>query len=395
MRYIWQHLDTITGTYTGEIPLAHFLKNYFKLNTKLGSRDRKMLSEMVYSWYRCEKGILHGKKQGIWDGEIDFEDKVKVCLLLCGAQGKHTKTFLPENWIPYLQKSIGTRIDFLKSQDIEFSIDGLFYSSTEFSDGIGKRDWQYSILTQPKLFIRIRKEKERITELLEKNQIDYEFVTDSCLALKNGAAIDKILPPTDYVVQDASSQQTRNYFKPQQHEKWYDCCAGAGGKSLLLKDIEPSVQLTVSDKRESILHNLKKRFAQYKHVTPISYTIDVANKEQLKKHIGNVKFDGIICDVPCSGSGTWARTPEQLYFFDSSAINNFSSLQQQIVINVADYLKSGGRLIYITCSIFKEENENNIARILNETDLQLEEQKLINGIEQTADSMFVAVLKKP
>ncbi|HXS35971.1 MAG TPA: hypothetical protein VN721_04685 [Flavipsychrobacter sp.] len=395
MRYIWQHLNTITGTYTGEIPLAHFLKNYFKLNTKLGSRDRKMLSEMAYSWYRCEKGILHGKKQGIWDGEIDFEDKVKVCLLLCGAQEKLTKPFLPENWTPYLQKSVDERIAFLKGQSIEFSIDDLFYSSVEFSDGISRKDWLYSMLTQPKLFIRIRKGKEKITELLEKNQIDYEFVTDNCMALPNGAAIDKILPPTDYVVQDASSQQTGNYFKPQQHEKWYDCCAGAGGKSLLLKDMEPSVQLTVSDKRESILHNLKKRFAQYNHVTPISYIMDVADKGQLKKHIGNMKFDGIICDVPCSGSGTWARTPEQLYFPDTAAIDDFSSLQQRIAVNVSDYLKSSGRLIYITCSVLKEENENNVTRILNETDLQLEEQKLINGIEQAADSMFIAVLKKP
>ena len=59
-----------------------------------------------------------------------------------------------------------------------------------------------------------------------------------------------------FEIQDISSQQTGNFFKPQPNEHWYDCCAASGGKSLLLHSIEPSIHITVSDKRNSILENL-------------------------------------------------------------------------------------------------------------------------------------------
>ena len=57
MRYIWQHIRSITEVYDGSIPLAHFLKGYFKQHPILGSRDRKMLSAMAYSFYRCSRGF--------------------------------------------------------------------------------------------------------------------------------------------------------------------------------------------------------------------------------------------------------------------------------------------------------------------------------------------------
>src|ERR1700761_4187052 len=90
MRYIWQHIQTIVETYKGDTPLTHFLKNYFKQQPKLGSRDRKILSEMAYALYRCEKGLT--------DANPDLEARIKACLFLSGSSLKHIQSFIPEEW---------------------------------------------------------------------------------------------------------------------------------------------------------------------------------------------------------------------------------------------------------------------------------------------------------
>jgi 16S rRNA (cytosine967-C5)-methyltransferase len=262
------------------------------------------------------------------------------------------------------------------------------------SAGIETQQWLGSMLQQPRLFIRIRKRREEIVRLLQQNELPFEELNDNCLSMPNGAPVDKLLPSDAYVVQDHSSQQTGTYFSPKTGESWWDCCSGAGGKSLLLKDMEPAVQLTVSDKRSSILHNLRERFKLYKHALPVSVVADVAEPGEIEKHLAGKLFDNIICDVPCTGSGTWARTPEQLYFFKEEYVREFSERQRQIATNVSSYLKPGGRLIYITCSIFREENEEIIDYFLSRNNITLESQQLINGIEAKADSMFVSVLRK-
>jgi 16S rRNA (cytosine967-C5)-methyltransferase len=369
MRYIWQHINTILESYTGDLPLAHYLKNYFKQNPKLGSRDRKILSAMAYSWYRCSKGI---------EGKIVFEEKIITCLQLC------------KNDIPALIAKEGITIPGVT----QFNEDQLFPYGIALSEGINKKEWQHSMLEQPKLFIRVRKDKGKVISLLNEKDIPFTFVSDTCLALPNGANIDTVLPQDCYVVQDASSQQTGAYFTPKKNELWLDCCSGAGGKSLLLKDKEPGVRLTVTDKRESIIHNLQQRFRQYGHELPVAHVTDTSNKEQLHKTLGTKRFDYIICDVPCSGSGTWARTPEQMYFFTPAILEKYTAIQKEIAINVAAYLKTGGSLIYITCSVFKQENEETVQEIINQAGLTLTESHLINGIPLLADSMFIAILKK-
>jgi 16S rRNA (cytosine967-C5)-methyltransferase len=367
VRYIRQHIGNILEAYKGDVPLSHFLKNYFKKYPILGSRDRKILSAMAYNWYRCVRGVNNDE------------------LLLSSMEQWFHETKLLTTPLPELLADASVLLD----------LDALFPYDVTLSTGIDKAEWLQSMLLQPDLFIRIRRDMEKITDLLRSHQVPFKFITDTCLSLPNGAKIDQLLPAESYVVQDASSQQTGAYFAAQKGEYWYDCCAGAGGKSLLLTDLEPGVRLTVSDKRESIIHNLQKRFRQYHHTVPASFVADVTNGQQLDKALGSRLFDNIICDAPCSGSGTWSRTPEQLYFFDPGTLPAFTSLQKRIAGNVVNYLKPGGRLFYITCSVFREENEEVISAIAGQTGLQLVGSHLINGAAIRADSMFIAIMRKP
>ena len=162
----------------------------------------------------------------------------------------------------------------------------------------------------------------------------------------------------------------------------------------MLKHLGVDIKLTVSDVRESILQNLKTRFRQYNLSPPESIVLDVSNETALTESLASRRFDAIICDAPCTGSGTWARTPEGTYFFKEESLQHYSSKQKSILVNAAGYLKPGGRIIYITCSVFKAENEDVVDFALENTGLHLVSSGLINGISIGADCLYVAVLEK-
>src|SRR5690606_34956666 len=111
--------------------------------------------------------------------------------------------------------------------------------------------------------------------------------------------------------------------------------------------------------------------------------------------LGDEKFDGIILDVPCSGCGTWGRTPEMIQHFSKEKLDEFTTLQKSIASNVIKHLKKGAPLVYMTCSVYAEENENMVRYLGDQFDLQREKMELIKGYHNRADSMFSVRLINP
>ena len=197
------------------------------------------------------------------------------------------------------------------------------------------------------------------------------------------------------MVQDASSQQIGEIFKPYLASlkgdiNVWDCCAASGGKSIMLFDQNPNFNLFVSDIRASILVNLQERFQS---AGIKKYTKFVADLTEKHLALPQYKFDVIIADVPCTGSGTWARTPEQMYYFKASQIEDYALRQKEIAFNALQYIENNGLLVYITCSVFKKENEEVVNQLVKKG-LELLIQETVQGFEHKADSLFVAVLKK-
>jgi len=147
------------------------------------------------------------------------------------------------------------------------------------------------------------------------------------------------------------------------------------------------MSITVSDVRESILHNLKGRF----HTAGIK-TYDAFVADLIRETPPGIAStaDLILIDVPCTGSGTWGRTPEELYFFNPDKIRRYSGMQQQIVSNLAANLAPGAWLIYSTCSVFKKENEDIAAFLLENFGLEQDKMENIKGYDLQADTMFAA-----
>jgi 16S rRNA (cytosine967-C5)-methyltransferase len=172
----------------------------------------------------------------------------------------------------------------------------------------------------------------------------------------------------------------------------WDCCAASGGKSVLLNDIlSKKIDLTVSDIRATIILMLHRRF---KKAGIKEYKYFIADITGAGFKPGDLDFDLVICDAPCTGSGTWSRTPEQLCFFKPSAITEYQQLQKKIVSSVLPHVKPNGLFIYITCSVFEKENEAIAELISQNFNCKLLQMQLLKGYDKKADNMFVAVFRK-
>jgi len=278
------------------------------------------------------------------------------------------------------------------------TMEHLFPFADELSQGINISQFSLSHLIQPDLFLRIRPGYEKIViQKLKTAGVSYQRVHHSCIALPNATKIEDVIELNkEAVVQDYSSQQVGEFLglvRPGRSDRVWDCCAGSGGKSIMAFDLNPKIELTVSDVRESILVNLKKRFEKAGIRKYESLMLDLSD-ENSQHSIFNNQQSIIIADVPCTGSGTWGRTPEQLCYFKRGKIEEYALLQRKIVSNALLQLKPGGHLLYITCSAFKKENEEMVDFLKTKFELQLIKMELLKGYDKKADTMFVALLQK-
>ncbi len=292
-----------------------------------------------------------------------------------------------------VETSIKEKIAKIKNHYSQFNMEKIFPFSMHLSDQINQVKFIESFLHQPKLWIRIRKDfRDEVWNELNAKNISFEAdeLDPLSVSLFNTTSLEK----TDsylngfFEIQDWSSQQTIKFIQPKPNESWWDACAGSGGKSMMMLDAEPTVKILATDNRESILKNLNERFTKVGIKNFKTFQLDLT-KEILKSEILNPKSE-ILADVPCTGSGTWSRTPEWLSMFDENSISQLVSSQRKIIKNLSATMRKGRTLVYITCSVFKNENENNVRWFEANTDLVLRDLNYIEGIDISADSMFVA-----
>lgn len=389
MSRFYTYLNTavkIVHQYRGEMPLHLWLKDFYRQRKQMGSKDRKLVSDLVYCYYRLGHALP----------AYPVEDRITAGLFLCHQSPQELLQHLQPEWNKLVGLPLAEKLPALQSRHPGFHLTPIFPWEDRLSTGLDPLLFNQSFLQQPDLFIRIRPGHEgEVEKRLDAAGVAYRRHPPVCIALPNTTKTDQLLElDREAVIQDYSSQQTgRYFFKPDQPASSvvWDCCAASGGKSMMAYDADPSIQLTVSDIRPSILHNLRQRF----HRAGIHhYQSLLTDLSQPNARTPSAEADLIIADVPCSGSGTWARTPEQLSFFQPEKILMYQELQKKIVAAAVKKLKKGGRLVYITCSVFKKENEEMAAYMKEALRLSVESAVLLKGYEMQADTMFVVVLNR-
>lgn len=382
-----QTAASLVNGYQGDLPLSHYLRDYFSKEKKHGSRDRKIIASACYHFFRA--GALFGYEAS--------PDNFLVSLFLCGDRASG----ILENLEPGLFSRLSLPLN-EKCAMLGLDVKKAFPLRSKLSSLIDADAFTASLFEQPSLFLRARPGKDKVVEQkLAAAGISFSKPRPGSFELPNQTNAGELMHiNAEAVVQDYSSQRVFDHLPVKELAernhgvlKAWDCCSASGGKSILLYDISGGrIELTVSDIRESILKNASQRLAQAGVPVARQFQADLSGADPVSP---GWQWPLIMCDAPCTGSGTWSRTPEQIRFTGEAHLARFLSLQQSIIDNSLRHLEKGGLFCYITCSVFEDENEKQVATCIERNSLKLEDSRYITGYGQGADTMFVALLRKP
>ena len=342
----------LVEAYSNQIPFPIYLHQQFQKNRNWGSKDRKTYRELCYL---ILKNFPYFKDQIV-------ERKIQILKELDSG-------ICPMYPDPYENlKSIIS--DFITLSDIP--------------------DWFHPI---PPVYFFSWEEMSETNQYLPK---DARLISANIVEFKSNASLESGIMEGRGIVQDISSSQVVMYWgQIFQKSRIWDCCSGAGGKSLIIKKMFTPERLLCSDIRENILMNLKKRFITNGITDSEVSCIDLETTDlALEENIKGIKV--VFADVPCTGSGTWRRNPENLIHFNLTMLTKYTERQQRILAQIGrlDYIET---IIYCTCSLFKDENENQIAEfLLNNPAFECIEQRYFGevGTIQKGDYLYAALLQR-
>lgn len=164
-------------------------------------------------------------------------------------------------------------------------------------------------------------------------------------------------------VQDEGSQLAALLVTAKPGLAVLDLCAGAGGKTLALAAImQNKGRLVATDLSAARLTRAKHRLRRAGVHVAECRALDSSNEKWLKRQ--KSKFDRVIVDAPCSGSGTWRRNPDRKWHFTPEELDRLTKIQSMLIAQGARTVKPGGRLIYAVCSFLNEEGPDRVHEFL-------------------------------
>lgn len=164
-------------------------------------------------------------------------------------------------------------------------------------------------------------------------------------------------------VQDEGSQLVALLTDARPGQRVCDFCAGAGGKTLALAAaMENRGQIVACDVRGGRIERAAQRLRRAGVYTVRRQQLESERDPWVKKH--KAGFDRVLVDAPCSGSGTFRRNPEAKWRLSEADLGELAALQARILESACRLVKPGGRLVYATCSLLREENEAQVESLL-------------------------------
>lgn len=374
------------------------VQQLLKRDKRWGSRDRGFVAETTYDivrWKRLYAEIAEVKEP--------FSRDNSWRLFAVWATLKGIK--LPD-W-KYFESTPTRRI---KGRFDELSKTRKFAESIpDWMDEIGvkelgERVWSKEIHAQNKqaeVILRVNTLKTTKDELQAKlfdENIETEFLKNhpSALKLTERANVFKtdVFKEGLFEVQDASSQLVATYLDVKPGMKVVDTCAGAGGKTLHLASLmENKGQIIAMDIYESKLKKLKIR-ARRDGVHNIDLKVIDSTKPIKKLHN---KADRVLIDAPCSGLGVLRRNPDAKWKLQPEFIDNIKQVQKDVLQQYSKMVKSGGKMVYATCSILPSENQEQVQEFLSSAsgkDFAFIKDKKVLAHKSGFDGFYMALLEK-
>ena len=287
-------------------------------------------------------------------------------------------------------------------------------------------DWLFEILTteygecfeqiaeaargRPPLFLRVNRRqlsKAQYLQLLKEAGISAAPVPLSPEAVLIEKPLDvSLLPGFDkgwVSVQDVSAQLVASLLAARPGERVLDACAAPGGKACHILEQQPALaELMAMDISQQRLQRVRENSERL----GLTMTTVTADASKLQESIRVKQFDAILADVPCSATGVIRRNPDVKILRQPGDIASFGAQQLAILRGLWPALKPGGRLLYVTCSLLKAENDGIIATFTDHTESIIRSLSLSQGLPtqcgwQTlpqpsgGDGLFFSMLEKP
>lgn len=187
-------------------------------------------------------------------------------------------------------------------------------------------------------------------------------LADNCFLVNHSIVNTDEFKAGQITIQDEAASLVVDCFDLQENDYVLDTCAAPGGKTSQLAENLPQGKVISLDIHKKKL-NLIKKYAERMHVDERVETLAL-DARKAAEHFSDTKFDKILVDAPCSGLGLLRRKPEIRYDKTMKDVHNLARIQLGILNSAAQLLKKNGELVYSTCSITIEENEQVIAEFL-------------------------------
>ena len=205
-------------------------------------------------------------------------------------------------------------------------------------------------LERPTEWLRVNLQKASAPVIVQRLGIPgASILYDRFVELPHDAGVKAILASPEFVegkisFQNPSAYEVVKLLDAKPGMSVWDACAAPGGKTALLAEMDPSLDILATDPSE---HRLEKMKDLMDRLGLTNVKIDCA--DAISPH-SSYLFDRILLDVPCSNMGVVARRPESVYRLTQESLKELASLQLRILESAARFLKPGGRLVYATCS---------------------------------------------
>ncbi len=410
-------IEMLSEILVSDRPADGVISAYFRSHRYMGSNDRSYVMERLYrimrhyhrlSWHLKEISarnlvladmcmIRHQDPKDFFGSDKyspdELSDKELVTVSYLSKQRLHHRS-MPEH---------------IKLECPEWAVDSLKeYLGPKF------KNVMESMLVEASLDFRVNTIKTDIDTLqkaLKEEGIEAEKTANSPWGLRvSGKRIAlgnlKAFKAGHFEVQDEGSQMVALVVDPKPSMRVFDFCAGAGGKSLALgMMMNNKGSIMATDISEGRLKRAKERFRRAGLHNVTTHKIEHETDKWLKRHHG--KYDLVLVDAPCTGTGTWRRDPDKKWRDIGPKMEDLLELQAKILDSAAKLVKPEGRLIYSTCSLLIEENQKQFESFLERhedmecvdlrnddklTDLKLRTPYLeLNPAEHKTDGFFCAI----
>lgn len=371
--YREHHFLTLLEAYDQQqLPLDLFMSHYFRDNKAIGSKDRGVIADTVYGMMRWKSLLDYLAPPPVtWESRFSIYSSTTLKSLINNENIPiHIRYSFPQFLFDLILKSHGDN---------------------------GKSLCLQSNTTAPTT-IRINPLKTTRAAMLERWQDQFQIVP--CKHSELGITfLKKInffgLPEFQeglFEVQDEGSQLLSNLVQVEPGQQVMDYCSGSGGKTLAFAyRMQGKGQIFLHDIRPFALMEARKRLKRAGIQN--AQIVQSDNEEKLKKL--KKKMDWVLVDAPCTGTGTLRRNPDMKWKLTEETLPRIVGQQRTIFEKALSFLKPQGHIVYCTCSILKEENEEQMDHFIKTYNLEIEGTPFQSlPSEGSMDGFFGVILKR-